>query len=153
MSNQYLFSQWDEPHSTGLLFQAVESCGISWEEPLTPGRAKAFYLCPQWCERHPHTFTNQRGRWEILMKGAWTAWTSWANLLLLLNTKGKCLGCLKYHHPQVALSALVSPKGHVFKELEFLGGFFSPWRLAVGLCRQISTRVTARLEQCRVQKV
>lgn len=97
-----------------------------------------------------------RGRWELL-KGAWAAEQAEQTFSCLSTQRASAWAVWsiithKWH------SALVSPKGHVLKELEFLGLvlFFFPWRLAVGLVLSdatISTRVTARLEGCKVQKV
>lgn len=110
MYNQYLFSQWDEPQHRAL-FQAVKSCGISWEV-LTLGCAKVFCLCPQWCfQAGKGTPTYSQPTWHLrISERCSSSWTSWAKLLLLLNTKGKCLGWLKHHHPQVALSPCVSQR-------------------------------------------
>lgn len=145
-------------HSTGwcsrlLLFQAVKSCGISWEAALTRGCAKAFYLCPPWCERHPHVFTNhvadEKFSWKVLEQ---------------LNKLSKPPPASQHKGQVLGLSEVSSPTSGTFsprvsqrpraKRTGISGDFF-PLEVGSRLVLSdatISTRVTARLEQCRMKK-
>lgn len=125
-------------HSTGLLFQAVKSCGISWEEALALGCAKAFYLCPQCCfqavKGTPHMFTNHvadENFWKVLEQLNKLSKPSPAS-----QYKGQVLGLFEVSSPTSGTQPLCLPKATCWKNWNFWV-FFFPWRLAVGLCCQM----------------
>lgn len=119
--------------STGLLFQAGKSCGISWEEALTLGCAKASYLDPQCCFQAVKGTPTYSQTHKVASESFWKVLEQLNKLSKTSQHKGQVLGLFEASSPTSGTQPLCLPKATCPKKWNFWF-FFFPWRLAVGLC-------------------